>query len=238
MIVSPNAHVSFRFVDTRKAPNVFAIALAARRPDGSAMATTDTPLHAGKALTLPFYLGRFAEIDKRHSRRMCEKARTSKMKTRRSRDVLRKWNVWPDEENTPYHAYEEIKEDEYEGNAHYLPLLLTYACPAHARAQARIIAPEVPAATATPTRQDETNEAHACVANLSLADAKFLSERMKVPLCVVLDAWCVLKGEDTPRSADDFLPRLGDLVRREPEQRVEMYLRMPSSLLAQHSYLL
>ena len=217
MFISPSAKLSYRYLDARTTPYVHGIVHMNdgcdnksirfnAGSDGAAATELSTrrrlagkelaAQHVGKALSVPFFLANFDGISSPRYRTIRQREKEAHMrKTRQNKNVLRKWNVFP--------SYADDYNDdgqEFVAQQSRTPVLLMYLCPSHARAQAHAMC---------------TADTLATPIQISLQNAKFLGDRMNVPLCVITQA-----STSFEEGADERL------------DAVELYLRMPSEVMS------
>jgi len=173
MLLSHKTALSYRYLDARTNPKVYGVSL---HPQNKEI----TSQHVGLALCVPFYLAHFDDIGKLPNNRKAFERAYSRERLQKRKKTLQKWNVM--NVSTPSDDPSESHSEITLSIPYKQPVLLTFSCPSHARAHADAY-----------THMDVMTTSHdtavATTFELRLSDAEFLSERMNVPLCVVLRAW-------------------------------------------------
>lgn len=203
MLLSARSRLSFRFADKPGLRTVYGIGIIDKqsgveqrrlptvpnddKADGGPRSLTWPPLHVGAALSVPFWCVTLHDLVERRVRAEEEKkgkksvsAAALSSKRARSRD----------EDGAELSSQDGGK------------VVLAFACPSQARLQADGLSVETN--NEDGKQEDGKARQRAEVVALDLGDARFLSERMNVPLCVVLRSWCALVGE-TKDEAEVFL---------------------------------
>lgn len=164
-LVHPESKLSFRYLDARRSPCVYGLTTAIQRND------LRRPETSSSLLVTPLKLMNFHDIQKKSRGSRKDEMERARQKNKESKRISRKWDPCFTSTVDNQESQGENNDDEKKGTA-----ILTFMCPAHAKIQAELM--------------------RSCFSlniypiEILLTDAIYLSERMNLPLSVVISAWC------------------------------------------------
>lgn len=170
-LVHPESKLNFRYLDARRSPFVYGLTTAFQRNELRRSETSSS------LLVTPLKLMDFHDIQRKSVGSRKDEMERARQKNTESKRISRKWDpcftsMVDNQEIQGEDRYlNENNDDEKKGTA-----ILTFMCPAHAKIQAQLM--------------------RSCFSlniypiEILLTDAKYLSERMNLPLSVVISAWC------------------------------------------------